>query len=195
MSEMRLFDIDGRRLYLNTDERAAFLKAAAMIDPEQRAFAEMLHYSGCRISEALELTPERIDLSDNKVILRSLKKRRADVFRPVPLPPEYIDSLQRTFSLRQAQKRQKSKSERLWPWHRVHAWRLIKGVMQAAEITQGPHQTAKGLRHAYGIHAISKGIPVTSVQKWLGHAQLSTTAIYVDFVGAEASDLAARMWE
>jgi site-specific recombinase XerD len=67
--------------------------------------------------------------------------------------------------------------------------------MQAADIAQGPHQTAKGLRHAYGIHAISKGIPVTSVQKWLGHAQLSTTAIYVDFVGAEASDLATRMWE
>ena len=66
--------------------------------------------------------------------------------------------------------------------------------MLAADIAEGPHRTAKGLRHAYGIHAISKGVPVTAVQKWLGHAQLSTTAIYVDFVGAEASDLAARMW-
>jgi|TARA_R110001592_G_C13190379_1_gene752527 integrase/recombinase XerD len=195
MSEMRLFDPEGRRLYLNADERAAFLKSAARRDPQHRAFAEMLHFTGCRISEALEVTPERIDLSDNKVILRSLKKRRQDVFRAVPLPPEYIDSLQRTFSLRQAQKRQKSKSESLWPWHRQYGWQLIKDVMQAADIADGPHQTAKGLRHAYGIHAISKGIPVTSVQKWLGHAQLSTTAIYVDFVGAEASDLAARMWE
>jgi len=195
MSEMRLLDTEGRRLYLNTEERAAFLKAARTQDPVHCAFAELLFFTGCRISEALEVTPQRLDLSDNKVILRSLKKRREDVYRAVPLPPEYIDSLQRTFSLRQAQKRQKTKSERLWPWHRQYGWQLVKSIMQAADIADGPHQTAKGLRHAYGIHAISKGIPVTSVQKWLGHAQLSTTAIYVDFVGAEASDLAARMWE
>ena len=140
------------------------------------------------------MTPERIDLSDNQVIFRSLKKRREDVYRAVPAPPDYIDSLQRTFSLRRAQKRQNAKSVRLWPWHRQHGWSLIKEIMLAADIAEGPHRTAKGLRHAYGIHAISKGVPVTAVQKWLGHAQLSTTAIYVDFVGAEASDLAARMW-
>ncbi len=138
MSEMRLFDPVGRRLYLNADERAAFLKSAAQSDPQHRAFAEMLHYKGCRISEALEVTPERIDLADNKVIFRKLTKRRQDVFRAVPLPPAYIDSLQRTFSLRQAQKRQKSKSSRLWPWHRQYGWKLIKKVMQEADIAEGP---------------------------------------------------------
>jgi hypothetical protein len=32
----------------------------------------------------------------------------------------------------------------------------------------------------------------TSVQKWLGHAQLSTTVIYADAVGAEEKDIGAR---
>ena len=118
MSEMRLLDTEGRRLYLNAEERSAFLKFSRARDPVHCAFAELLYFTGCRISEALEVTPERIDLSDNRVILRSLKKRRGDVYRAVPLPPYYTDSLQRTFSLRQAQKRQKSKSLRLWPWHR-----------------------------------------------------------------------------
>ncbi|MGH7120234.1 MAG: hypothetical protein ACREFP_14810 [Acetobacteraceae bacterium] len=36
---------------------------------------------------------------------------------------------------------------------------------------------------------------VTQVQKWLGHAQLTTTAIYADAVGAEEQDIARRMWE
>jgi site-specific recombinase XerD len=31
------------------------------------------------------------------------------------------------------------------------------------------------------------------VQKWLGHAQLSTTAIYADAVGAEEQAIMARM--
>jgi len=38
--------------------------------------------------------------------------------------------------------------------------------------------------------------PLTRVRAWqMGYAQLSTTAIYVDFCGAEAKNLAARMWE
>lgn len=32
------------------------------------------------------------------------------------------------------------------------------------------------------------------LQRWLGHAQLSTTAIYADAVGKEEQDIAARMW-
>jgi integrase/recombinase XerD len=32
------------------------------------------------------------------------------------------------------------------------------------------------------------------VQKWLGCAQLTTTAIYADVVGAEEKDIAQRMW-
>ena len=32
------------------------------------------------------------------------------------------------------------------------------------------------------------------MQKWLGHAQLSTTAIYAHAGGAEEQTIAARMW-
>jgi integrase/recombinase XerD len=32
------------------------------------------------------------------------------------------------------------------------------------------------------------------VQKWLGHAQLTTIAIYANAIGAEEQDIARRMW-
>jgi len=41
---------------------------------------------------------------------------------------------------------------------------------------------------------VSAGIPLNLVQKWLGHAQLTTTAIYANAVGAEEKDIARRMW-
>jgi len=59
---------------------------------------------------------------------------------------------------------------------------------------QGPQASAKGLRHGFGVQAVSVGIPLNMVQKWLGHAQLSTTAIYADAVGAEEKQIASRMW-
>ena len=51
-----------------------------------------------------------------------------------------------------------------------------------------------GLRHGFGVAAVSAGIPLNLVQKWLGHAQLTTTAIYANAVGEEEQSIAARMW-
>jgi site-specific recombinase XerD len=67
-------------------------------------------------------------------------------------------------------------------------------VIEAANIAKGPHASPKGLRHGFGITAISKGIALNMLQKWLGHAQLSTTAIYADAMGKEEQSIAARMW-
>lgn len=69
-------------------------------------------------------------------------------------------------------------------------WRAVHDVMVAARL-EGPHASPQGLRHSFGVSA---GIPLNLVQKWLGHAQLTTTAIYADAVGAEEKDIACRMW-
>ena len=61
-------------------------------------------------------------------------------------------------------------------------------------IGEGPQVSSKGLRHCFGVHAISSGVPLNKLSQWLGHAQLSTTAIYADAVGAEEKNIAARMW-
>jgi integrase/recombinase XerD len=63
-----------------------------------------------------------------------------------------------------------------------------------AEMVTGPHATPKGLHHAFGIKAVTTGVPLNMVQKWLGHAQLSTTSIYKDATGPEAKQIAERMW-
>lgn len=55
MSEMRLHDPAGNRLYLNAEERAAFLTAARRQPARDRTLCEMLHWTGCRPSELLEI--------------------------------------------------------------------------------------------------------------------------------------------
>ena len=75
MSEMRLDDAAGRRLYLTAEERAAFIAVARRQGARDRTLCETLHYTGCRSSELLEITPARVDLSGGTVTIRSLKKR------------------------------------------------------------------------------------------------------------------------
>jgi integrase/recombinase XerD len=45
-----------------------------------------------------------------------------------------------------------------------------------------------------GVDTVNRGIALNMVQKWLGHAQLTTTAIYANAVGEEEQSIAARMW-
>ncbi len=76
------------------------------------------------------------------------------------------------------------------------AFRRVQEVIAAAAIPDGdgPHACPKGLRHGFGVQAVSRGIALNMVQKWLGHAQLTTTAIYANAVGEEEQSIAARMW-
>ena len=82
-----LFDQAGNRKYLTQDERKAFLKAADRAPREVRTFCHLLHFSGCRISEALALTGDRVDFTNGAVTFESLKKRRGGVYRSAPVPP------------------------------------------------------------------------------------------------------------
>ena len=79
-----LFDGAGQRKYLCSSEGKRFLNAAAKADRATGAFCRLLSYTGCRISEALELTPRRIDFESGEVIFRTLKRRKRR-FRAVPL--------------------------------------------------------------------------------------------------------------
>jgi len=191
---MALHTSDGSRKYLTAGERNAFLKTAEIADREVRTLCMTLAYAGCRLSEALALTVDRVDLAVGTLVFESLKKRCPGVYRAVPVPPALLETLNMVHGVRERQARRgKGRGVRLWPWSRMTGWRAVHAVMQAARL-DGPHASPKGLRHGFGVAAVSAGIPLNLVQKWLGHAQLTTTAIYADAVGAEQKDIARRMW-
>ena len=193
-SGMQLHTLDGARKYLTASERTAFLQEADRADREVRTLCMVLAYAGCRLSEALALTIDRVDLASGLLVFESLKKRRDGIYRTVPVPPALLEALDMVHGVREQQaKRGRGKGVRLWPWSRMTGWRAVHGVMEMAKLT-GPHASPKGLRHGFGVAAVSAGIPLNLVQKWLGHAQLSTTAIYANAVGAEEMDIARRMW-
>ena len=192
---MRLFDQDGNRLYLTAKERQDFLDVAKTKSPKIRTFCETLAYTGARISEVLAISPKSVDLDGFKITVRSLKKRDKIIFRTIPVPTLFIDTLNTAHGIREAQMRSKTSSEPIWSWTRQHASdAIIKGVMKEAGIPEGAHRTAKGLRHSYGVNAITNDVPLNMLQKWMGHADIKTTAIYANAIGQEEQDIAARMW-
>jgi len=186
-----LYDTQGLRLYLTADEREAFLKAAMDSDRPTRTFCRTLHITGMRISEALALTPKRIDFSSRVVVVGTLKKRRTGVYRSIPVPEDYLDAMDMVHGLKE---KKGGRTKPLWPWSRMTAYRKVVSVMLYAGIEEGPHCSPKGLRHAYGVHAVLNNVPLNTLKKWMGHATIETTAIYAEVVGEEEREMAARMW-
>lgn len=194
--KLDLFTAEGQRKYLTPEERQAFIEAArAHPSREARTFCLTLAYTGCRISEALALDFKRVDLKAGQLIFRTLKKRDGRVHhRAVPVPPDYLDGLDLVHGIRAVKKRGRKTGDLLWPWARNTGWRRVGEVLRAAGI-DGAHASPKGLRHGFGVHALMKEIPLPLLQRWMGHADLETTAIYLQVVGNEEASFAGRLWE
>ena len=81
----------------------------------------------------------------------------------------------------------------LWPIIRQTANRQVGALLRTAGI-EGPQTCPRGLRHSYGVAAVTAGVPLPTVAAVLGHASLTTTAIYTTAIGAEARELVSRIW-
>jgi integrase len=137
-----------------------------------------------------------VDFADQVIIVESLKKRRKGVYRAVPVPPVLLDTLDMVHGLKEIQRRARRRDldQPLWAWSRTTAWRRVVAVMKQADIAAGPHRVPKGLRHGYAINAVTKGVPLHMLSKWMGHSILEITAIYANAMGEEQQAIAGRMW-
>jgi integrase len=187
-----LYTQTGSRKYLNSSERRRVLSAAAVLSANEGLFVLTLAWTGARVSEVLGLTAASFQIECGTVAIRTLKRRRHHV-RELPLPPDLLSALDRHFRLSNARRDPRDADHRLWPWHRVTAWRIIKRMMAGCGVA-GRQACPRGLRHGFGVGSLQSGVPLNLVQRWLGHARLSTTAIYGDVCGAEETALAEMFW-
>ena len=105
------------------------------------------------------------------------------LFRAVPIPDSLVGLLAGLVQ---------SKS-RIWRFSRPTAYRLIKQVALEAGFA-GAMACPKGLRHGFAVACVAQKVPLPTIQKWMGHARLETTAIYLSVSDEEERDLARRTW-
>ena len=186
-----LYGEAGGRKYLNRSESLRVLGALDDLRADRALFAQTLAWTGARISEVLALTPGSFQVEDCIAAIVTLKRRKFCV-REVPIPPALMRALDAHFGISQAQ-RCGTDHGPLWPWCRVTGWRIVKTAMNRSGIL-GRQACPRGLRHGFGVAVLQAGVPLTLAQKWLGHARLSTTAIYAAACGPEEREFAARYW-
>lgn len=165
-----------------------------------RALVEFLYATGARVSEAVGLKFEDIDLAESVVRLsgKGQKQRLVPIGKcAVSALRDYLDKARPILASR-AQKSQASAStasnsssnsssksanshmiflnKRGKALSRQSAWEAISRAGKMAKIGKELHPHT--LRHSFATHLISGGADVRTVQELLGHASVTTTQIY-----------------
>lgn len=171
---------------LSVDEVTRILSAAAGAESEPAVLAtrdaallEFLYGSGARISEAVGLDVDDIDLDAGAVLLRGKGSKE----RVVPVGSYAREAL----SAYQVRGRPDLVSRgrgtaalflnaRGGRLSRQSAWTVLRRAAQRAGIAKeiSPHT----LRHSYATHLLDGGADVRVVQELLGHASVTTTQVY-----------------
>jgi len=181
-----LYDTTGKRKYLTQNEKERFLYEASQGDDLEFLFFKMLAYTGARLSEVNNLRVMHFDFEEKLVIIECLKKRKKGIFRHVPLPESLLSHIKNHAQLL-------NHDDKIWKWSRRTVTRRVKVIMNQAGIN-GPQSSSKGLRHGFAVQSIQRDIPITLVQRWLGHSSIQTTSIYLQVGGKEERAFAERNW-
>lgn len=183
----------GERKYLNRDERAAFKEAAKHMRPDMKFYCLMMYYTGCRLGEALEVTPDRLDYAERRVVLRTLKQGKGKIrFRAVELPEDYLTALQDVYRAKDLQGK-KAGSKPIWNFTDRTAKNYVSAVMKAAGI-EGRKASSRGLRHSMGVMLALDKTPANVIQDILGHKAIKNTMIYLQVVGDDRRSMISNVW-
>lgn len=144
------------------------------------ALLEMLYATGLRTSELLDL-PKNSLQRDRQFLVVAGKGGRE---RIVPLSDQSKLAVADYVDLLEQQKAKYGDSKWLFPSRgksgrlsRVRLFQQLKQLAVAAGI-EPKRISAHVLRHAFATHLLANGADLRSVQKMLGHADISTTQIY-----------------
>ncbi|MDQ7032079.1 MAG: tyrosine recombinase XerC [Desulfonauticus sp.] len=165
---------------LNIDQILTLLETELEPTPKNLrdiALAELIYGSGLRISEALNLNLDHIDLGQEVVIVMGKGQKE----RLLPLSHKSIQRLQAYLEQRQAfnpspQEQAFFLGTRGKRLHRREANRILLRLATKAKLNL--HLSAHTLRHCFATHLLQAGADLRTVQELLGHKNISTTQRY-----------------
>lgn len=144
-----------------------------------RALLEVLYATGARISEAVGLDVDDLDLPDRSVLLsgKGGKQRRVPLGSYAARALEsYLTQVRPALAAGGRGTPVLFLNSRGGPLSRQSAWLVLRAAAERAGLAAGisPHT----LRHSFATHLMDGGADVRVVQELLGHSSVTTTQIY-----------------
>jgi len=140
------------------------------------AMLELLYSSGLRVSELVKI--KLGDIHFDAGFVRIMGKGARE--RVVPVNTRALEKVKRYMEEERPKTLKKRQSPYLFvtrigkPMSRQRFWQTLKAIGKQAGLEISPHT----IRHCFATHLLEGGADLRSVQKMLGHSDISTTQIY-----------------
>jgi integrase/recombinase XerD len=190
--------------YLNPDQVEKLIAAAP--SGRDRLLLQVMYRCGRRVSEVLAMRKEDILWDEGKIIFNILKRKRPTK-EMKPVDSETMDLLKKYVSgggtvtpgspngewLRKGM--EPGEDGRLFPVSRQYVFKMLRntgksvGIERVGKKGLHPHH----FRHSFAVYEVKNNIrtadDLRKLQMYMGHANLSTTAHYLQFSPDELRDL------
>lgn len=169
---------------LTQDEVVSILAQPDIKDPlgvRDNAILEFAYATGARVSEIVKIQIKHINFEQSFVLIISGKGNKE---RLVPLGRYASDSITAYLERGRTRLFNAGRSGDILflsrtgrSLTRMAYWNLIQRYVKQAGI--GKHVSPHTLRHSFATHLLDGGADLRAVQEMLGHADISTTSIYL----------------
>ena len=163
-------------------------KATDAKGTRDKAMLELMYATGIRVSELIDLNVSDVNLQSGSI--RCFSKNRE---RFIPMYPYAVSILRNYMDHVRTSLVSSSENEALFVnmngerMSRQGFWKIIKYYQNKAKIKKDitPHM----LRHSFAAHLLENGADLKSVQKMLGHSDISSTLFYTQLVPTSIRDV------
>ena len=168
---------------LTTEEVDLLLKQPTNVDLKgirDKAMLEFAYATGMRVTEIISLDVEDVNLEQGYVVCKSKNKARE-----IPLGRMALESVKEYLHKSREILVKSDKETALFVningkrLTRQGFWKIIKYYQEQAHIDKDitPHT----LRHSFATHLLQNGADLKAIQTMLGHSDISSTQVYMQF--------------
>jgi integrase/recombinase XerD len=165
---------------LSAEQLHRLLSAADISTPtglRDRTLIELIYGAGLRVSEAVGLRLEQLDLDTHTLLVTGKREKT----RTIPIPNQTSLWIEKYLSESRPKLLKKPLpnlllSDRGLIMHRQRAYDILQHYSALANLPKNvnPHM----LRHTYAVHLLRNGADLRAIQELLGHESISTTQVY-----------------
>jgi integrase/recombinase XerD len=148
-----------------------------------KAMLEFAYATGMRVTEMISLNIDDVKLDEGYVVCRGRGKSRNIPLGSMSLKAlkEYMDEA-RPYLIRDEDEEALFVNVNGTRLTRQGFWKIVKYYKEQAHITKDitPHV----LRHSFATHLLQNGAELKAIQTMLGHSDISSTQVYMQFQDA-----------
>jgi site-specific recombinase XerD len=178
--------------YLRRDEVRALLDACSgPVGRRNRALITVLYRAGLRLAEALALRLSDLDVEGGTIRVLHGKGNKA---RTVGIDRGAIEELQQWLREREEWKVPPGSpifcTRQGQPLKQAYIRAMLPRLAKKAGVERRVH--AHVFRHTFAVELAREGVPVSHIQRLLGHSSLNTTSVYLASLSPEEALNAVR---